>query len=60
VTAIHRQNKALLHFRKRNGGGRKKCNGGGWPSTSARGIKRVAGLEDEEGEQDRGEGSQES
>jgi len=60
VTAIHRQNKALLHFGKRNGGDRKRGNGWGGPSASTRGIERVAGLEDEQGKQDRGDGPQES
>src|ERR1039458_8389048 len=60
LTTIHGENKALLHFSERNRAGRKRTNDRGWPSTSARGIECVAGLEDEHGEQKRTEGSQES
>lgn len=60
MTPIHRKNKALLDLSKRDGGGGKRCDGWGGPGTSAGGIERVAGLEDEQGKQDRAKGSQES
>jgi hypothetical protein len=60
MTAIHRENKALLHFSKSNRDRGKRPDDRGWPGTAAQRIERVAALENQQGEQDGAERSQES
>src|SRR5258708_7648529 len=59
MTAIHRENKALLHLRERNRAGGQRSNDRGWPGTSACGIQCIAALQDQRDEQKRAERSQE-
>lgn len=53
LTAIHRENKALLHLSEGNGAGRKRSNDRCGAGASAQGIQRVTALKDQESDRKR-------